>query len=156
MHGLKLIKMANNSTKPPPRQYTVQTAPRLSSNGTLISNENDTNPVLLEAKLLESITSINKLISSNTQLEQALQEEMDNELLSALIENDELIIRKIDNARMLSIKLKNMKPGGVEVSLNDKIPMYIGSELVQQMKKKKKEEVGKKKDGSDDSGGMYL
>jgi len=64
--GLKLIKMAN--TNPPPRQYTVQTAPRLSSNGALISNENDTNPVLLEAKLLESITSINQLISSNIAL----------------------------------------------------------------------------------------
>lgn len=140
-----------------PRQYTVQTAPRVSSNGTLISNENDTNPILLEAKLLESITSINQLIKSNTQLEQALQEEkMDNELLSALIENDDLIIRKIHNARLLSIKLKNMN-GGVEVSLNDKIPMYIESELVRQMKKKKKEEEddGKKKGGGD-GGGMYL
>ena len=137
-----------------PRQYTVQTAPRLSSNGTLISNENDTNPVLLEAKLLESITSINKLISSNSHLEQAIQEEMDNELLSALIENDELIIRKINNARILSLKLKNMN-GGVEVSLNDKIPLYIGSELVQQMKKKK-EEDGKKKDEGGSSSGMYL
>ena len=133
----------------PPRQYTVQTAPRLSSNGTLISNENDTNPILLEAKLLESITSINQLISSNTHLEQALQLEMDDELLSALIENDELIIRKINNARMLSIKLKNMN-GGVEVSLNDKIPQYESSELV---KKKKEEEDGKKKD---EGSGMYL
>jgi len=139
----------------PPRQYTVQTAPRLSSNGTLISNENDTNPVLLEAKLLESITSINQLIKSNNQLEEALQLEMDNELLSALIENDELIIRKINNARLLSLKLKNMN-GGVEVSLNDKIPLYIGSELVRQMKKKKEEEDGKKKDEGDGSGGMYL
>jgi len=148
--------MANNNTNPQPRQYTVTTSPRLSSNGTLISNENDTNPVLLEAKLLESITSINQLISSNTHLEQALQEEMDDELLSALIENDELIIRKIDNARLLSIKLKNMN-GGVEVSLNDKIPLYIGSELVQQMKKKKEEEEdGKKTNEGDDSGGMYL
>ena len=137
----------------PPRQYTVQTAPRLSSNGTLISNENDTNPVLLEAKLLESITSINQLISSNTHLEEALQQEMDDELLSALIENDELIIRKINNARLLSLKLKNMN-GGVEVSLNDKIPMYTGSELVRQMKKKK-EEDGKKKSNGDGSG-IYL
>ena len=80
---------------------------------------------------------------------------MDNELLSALIENDELIIRKINEARLLSIKLKNMN-GGVEVSLNDKIPLYIGSELVQQMKKKKeKEDDVKKKDG-DEGGGMYL
>ena len=79
---------------------------------------------------------------------------MDNELLSALIENDELIIRKIDNARILSLKLKNMN-GGVEISLNDKIPLYIGSELVRQMKKKK-EEDGKKKDEGDGSGGMYL
>lgn len=138
----------------PPRQYTVQTTPRLSSNGTLISNENDTNPILLEAKLLESITSINQLISSNNQLEEALQLEMDNELLSALIENDDLIIRKINNARLLSIKLKNMN-GGVEVSLNDKIPLYNGSELVRQIKKKKEEDDGKKKNG-DDSGGMYL
>ena len=127
----------------PTRQYTVQTAPRVSSNGTLISNENDTNPVLLEAKLLESITSINQLISSNTHLEEALQQEMDDELLLALIENDELIIRKINNARMLSLKLKNMN-GGVEVSLNDKIPQYDSCELVRQMKKKK-EGDGKKK-----------
>ena len=136
----------------PPRQYTVQTAPRLSSNGTLISNENDTNPVLLEAKLLESITSINQLISSNSHLEEALQDEMDDELLCALIENDELIIRKINNARMLSLKLKNMN-GGVEVSLNDKIPQYVSCKLVRRMKKKK--EDGKKKDEGS-GGGMYL
>lgn len=86
-------------------------------------------------------------------LEQALQEEMDNELLSALIENDELIIRKIDNARMLSIKLKNMN-GGVEVSLNDKIPLYTGSELVQQINKRKDEDGKKKKD--EGGSGMYL
>lgn len=80
---------------------------------------------------------------------------MDDELLSALIENDELIIRKIDTARLLSLKLKNMK-NGVD-SLGDKIPRYAGSELVRQIKEKK-EQDDKKKDGDGDGGGggMYL
>ena len=142
----------NNNTQQRPDPSVLQ---RLSSTGHPVSNTNDdTNPILLEAKLLELITSIRKLISSNQQLEQALNEEEDDEdddLLQALIENEELIIRKKNNATMLANTLKSRH--GVTISLNDKIPLYHGSVLIKKMKEDGEDK--KSKNGNDD-GGLYL
>ena len=108
---------------------------------------------LLEAKLLELITSIRQLISSNQQLEQALNEDddEDDDLLQALIENEELIIRKKNNATMLADTLKS---SGVNISLNDKIPLYHGSVLIKKMKEDGEDK--KSKNGNDGGGGLYL
>ena len=121
----------NNNTQQRPDPSVLQ---RLSSTGHPVSNTNDdTNPILLEAKLLELITSIRQLISSNQQLEQALNEDddEDDDLLQALIENEELILRKKNNAMVLADTLKS---SGVNISLNDKIPLYHGSVLIKKMK----------------------
>ena len=141
----------NNNTQQRPDPSVLQ---RLSSTGHPVSNPNDdTNPILLEAKLLELITSIRQLISSNQQLEQALQEEehVDDDLLQALIENEELITRKKNNATMLANTLKNRH--GVTISLNDKIPLYHGSVL---LKKMREDEEEKSKNDDDGGGGLYL
>ena len=143
----------NNNTQQRPDPSVLQ---RLSSTGHPVSNTNDdTNPILLEAKLLELITSIRQLISSNQQLEQALNEEEDDEdddLLQALIENEELIIRKKNNATMLANTLKSRH--GVTISLNDKIPLYHGSVLIKKMKEDGEDK--KSKNGNDGGGGLYL
>lgn len=143
----------NNNTQQRPDPSVLQ---RLSSTGHPVSNTNDdTNPILLEAKLLELITSIRQLISSNQQLEQALNEEEDDEdddLLQALIENEELIIRKKNNATMLANTLKSRH--GVNISLNDKIPLYHGSVLIKKMKEDGEDK--KSKNGNDGGGGLYL
>ena len=140
----------NNTTQQRPDPSVLQ---RLSSTGHPVSNTNDeTNPILLEAKLLELITSIRQLISSNQQLEQALQEEEHDDLLQALIENEELIIRKKNNATMLANTLKNRH--GVTISLNDKIPLYHGSVLLKKMKEG--EEDKKSKNCNNGGGGLYL
>ena len=101
----------NNTTNPPQQRPDPSVLQRLSSTGHPVSNTNDdTNPILLEAKLLELITSIRQLISSNQQLEQALNEDEDDEdddLLQALIENEDLILRKKNNATMLANTLKS-------------------------------------------------
>ena len=142
----------NNTTNPPQQRPDPSVLQRLSSTGHPVSNTNDdTNPILLEAKLLELITSIRQLISSNQQLEQALNEEQDedDDLLQALIENEELILRKKNNATMLADTLKS---SGVNISLNDKIPLYHGSVLL----KKMREEEEEKSKNDDAGGGLYL
>lgn len=145
----------NNTTNPPQQRPHPSVLQRLSSTGHPVSNTNDdTNPILLEAKLLELITSIRQLISSNQQLEQALNEEEqdDDDLLQALIENEELIIRKKNNATMLANTLKSRH--GVTISLNDKIPLYHGSVLIKKMKEDGEDK--KSKNGNDGGGGLYL
>ena len=142
----------NNTTNPPQQRPDPSVLQRLSSTGHPVSNTNDdTNPILLEAKLLELITSIRQLISSNQQLEQALNEEQDedDDLLQALIENEELILRKKNNAMVLADTLKCL---GVNISLNDKIPLYHGSVLL----KKMREEEEEKSKNDDAGGGLYL
>ena len=144
----------NNTTNPPQQRPDPSVLQRLSSTGHPVSNTNDdTNPILLEAKLLELITSIRQLISSNQQLEQALQEdeEADDDLLQALIENEELILRKKNNAMVLADTLKS---SGVNISLNDKIPLYHGSVLIKKMKEDGEDK--KSKNGNDGGGGLYL
>ena len=141
----------NNNTQQRPDPSVLQ---RLSSTGHPVSNTNDdTNPILLEAKLLELITSIRQLISSNQQLEQALNEDddEDDDLLQALIENEELILRKKNNATILADTLKSR---GVNISLNDKIPLYHGSVLIKKMKEDGEDK--KSKNGNDGGGGLYL
>ena len=155
--------MNNTKSTITPVQYpgtsTTAAATRLRSfTGAIISStENDTNPILMEAKLLELITSIKQLISSNTHLETALNDEgHDEELLQALIENDNLIIKQINMAQNLSMKIQ--QNNGVEITLGDKIPEYNGSALLKKMEEKKQ---GSGDGGSGEmsdtgGGGMYL
>mmetsp|Transcript_783 Transcript_783/g.1321 ORF Transcript_783/g.1321 Transcript_783/m.1321 type:complete len:142 (+) Transcript_783:2-427(+) len=138
----------NNANTPiTPRQYVGKPAPRLSASGNVVSNTNDDNqPILMEAKLVEMIVSLRQLINSNQQLEEALQECHDEDLLQALEENDSLILRKRNDARMLATKLISH---GVNISLEDKIPQYDGSLVLKQMK-------GQQNNESSQNGGMYL
>mmetsp|Transcript_18677 Transcript_18677/g.40080 ORF Transcript_18677/g.40080 Transcript_18677/m.40080 type:complete len:143 (-) Transcript_18677:44-472(-) len=114
-----------------PRRY-VRPAPRKSANGNAVSDANDDDqPVLMEAKLVEMIASLRQLIHSNGQLEEALRECRDEDLLQALEENDGVIERKCDDARILAAKLSRH---GVDISLEDKIPQYNGALILKQMK----------------------
>ena len=150
----------NNTTNTPQQQRPDPSVlQRLSSTGHPVSNTNDdTNPILLEAQLLELVTSIRQLISSNQQLEQALlneeEEEQDDDLLQALIENEELILRKKKDAMVLTNVLKSRH--GVTISLNDKIPLYHGSVLLKKMKDEDEEEKKSKNNDDNGGGGLYL
>ncbi len=110
----------------------------------------------MEARLLEYISSLRQLISTNVQLEEALRDghqddgKYDDDLLQALEENDELIVRRRNEANLLSMKLS---AHGVKISLVDKLPRYDGSTLLKQMREEKRKNE-KKKDG--EGGGMYL
>ena len=104
----------------------------------------------MEANLRELITSINQLIKSNLALDEALMDDNDDDLLSALKENDYLIHRRVIDATSLAKQLNNH---GVHISLSDKIIQYNGSIVL-----KKMEEEDKKKDRSNKEGddGLYL
>ena len=60
------------------------------------------------------------------QIEEALMEEHDEDLISALIENEDVIYRKRQCAYSLADRLRR-HGHGVNVSLEDKIPEYDGS-----------------------------
>lgn len=151
---------------PNPRQYAVGPAPavkeRLTASGNAVSSSDDDNPVLMEARLSEMVASVRQLIRSNEQIEEALLEDVgegsggegggeggegkyDEELLSALRENDDLISRRRREAEALASRLKGRR-GGVEFSIGDKIPPYDGSALLRRLE-------GKKDGGG---GGLYL
>lgn len=149
--------MSNDDTsRANSRHFVVRPAQRLSASGNVVSDTNDdVNPILMEAKLLEMISSLRQLIQSNQQLDEALIEECDNggditncdqELLQALTENESVILRKHNDAIVLAAKLS--KHGG-NISLADKIPQYSGS-IVLKKTKEKEEEKNKQ------SGGLYL
>mmetsp|Transcript_11505 Transcript_11505/g.20694 ORF Transcript_11505/g.20694 Transcript_11505/m.20694 type:complete len:128 (-) Transcript_11505:459-842(-) len=124
--------------------------PRLSSSGNVVSDTNDDEqPILMEAKLIEMIASLRQLIHSNEQLEEALRDEChdDDDLMQALRENDDVIARKRGGARVLAMKLSRH---GVNISLVDKIPRYDGSLLLKEMKEKQQH------DNTQNSGGLYL
>mmetsp|Transcript_4389 Transcript_4389/g.9747 ORF Transcript_4389/g.9747 Transcript_4389/m.9747 type:complete len:137 (+) Transcript_4389:88-498(+) len=126
-----------------PRQF------RLSSTGDVVNSEEaDNNPVLMEARLTEMIVSLQQLIRTNEQLEEALCETMDEDLLQALKENDELILRRRRAAAVLAAKLHERS--GVDISLSDKVPPYAGSSVLKRIEDTRRE----KGEGRD--GGMYL
>ncbi|KAL9186469.1 hypothetical protein ACHAXT_005707 [Thalassiosira profunda] len=139
--------MSNAKEESAARHFVVKPAPRLTSSGNAVSDSNDDDqPVLMEAKLLETISSLRALIKSNWQLEHAIRECHDDELVQALQENDVLIARKHGEAAVLAAKLSRH---GVNISLADKIPQYDGSKLLREMKEREKND----KRGE---GGMYL
>ncbi|KAL7545617.1 hypothetical protein ACHAWF_008973 [Thalassiosira exigua] len=141
----KSSEMSGNATATP-RQCVVKAAPRLSASGNLASDANDDDqPVLMEARLVETITSLRQLIRSNEELEDALRDCPDDDLLEALKENEQVILRRRDNAMTLAAKLRRH---GLTVSLEDKIPPYAGSSLLRQMKEEQKAE--------ENDSGLYL
>ncbi|KAL7471333.1 hypothetical protein ACHAXS_011695 [Conticribra weissflogii] len=136
------------------RHFVVRPATeRLSSSGNVVSNTLDDQPVLMEARLLEIISSVCQLIHSNQQIDEALQEYIDDDLLNALKENVRVIASKKEVARSLQLKLSRH---GVNISLEDKIPPYDGSAVL-----KKIEEIEMKKNtnqcqSNESDDGLYL
>ena len=110
----------NNSAKG--NYYTIKPAELLTINKTPVSATGDDSPILIEAQLSETITSINQLISTNQQLDEILQNENDNDLLQALKENDVLIVRKIEDCKVM---IRKLKESGVMLTLEP--PAYDGS-----------------------------
>ncbi len=109
--------------------------------------------MLMEARLLEIISSVCQLIHSNQQIDEALQEYIDDDLLNALKENVRVIASKKEVARSLQLKLSRH---GVNISLEDKIPPYDGSAVL-----KKIEEIEMKKNtnqcqSNESDDGLYL
>ncbi|KAL7446670.1 hypothetical protein ACHAXM_011323 [Skeletonema potamos] len=133
----------NNSTAPSGnRHFVVNAVPRVTASGNPISlSDDDEMPILMEAKLREMVTSVNQLILSNQELDQALLEDRDDDLLDALKENEALIHRKIFEATSLAAKLSKH---GVHISLADKIMQYDGSSVLKKIQ-----------DENDRAGGKY-
>ena len=124
--------------------------PRIIATGNKISSDDDEQPILMEAKLRELITSINQLIKSNQALDEALMDDNDDDLLSALKENDYLIHRRVIDATSLAEKLSNH---GVHISLADKIIQYNGSIVLKKMEMEEETKDREEKRGDD---GLYL
>ena len=127
----------NDSTAPfgSGRNFVVKAVPRLTASGNPISSDDDDDPILMEAKLRELITSVNQLVNSNKALDEALMDEHDDDLLDALRENEDLIHRKVFEATSLAAKLNKH---GVHISLADKITQYEGSLVLKKMEEDKK------------------
>ena len=127
------------------RHFVVKAAPRLTVSGNAISpSEEEDEPIFMEAKLREIIISTNQLISSNQDLDEALIESHDDDLLEALKENEALITRKIYEATSLAAKLNKH---GVHISLADKITQYHGSSVLKKMQEQKEETDKNGRDG---------
>jgi hypothetical protein len=142
----------NNSSTPSgsSRHFVVKAAARVTASGNPISlSDDEDQPILMEAKLREMITSVNQLILSNQELDQALLEGHDDDLLDALRENEALIHRKIFEATSLAAKLNKH---GVHISLADKITQYDGSSVL----KKIEEDKGRAEKNHGDDDGIYL
>mmetsp|Transcript_18050 Transcript_18050/g.26698 ORF Transcript_18050/g.26698 Transcript_18050/m.26698 type:complete len:172 (+) Transcript_18050:45-560(+) len=132
------------------RHYVVKAAPRVTASGNPISlSDDDEQPILMEAKLREIITSVNHLIISNQELDTALLDDHDDDLLDALKENEDLIHRKVFEATSLAAKLNKH---GVHISLADKITQYDGSLVLKKMEEEKKKDQTEKNGGN----GIYL
>ena len=127
----------------------IKALPRITATGNKISSDNDEQPILMEAKLRELITSINQLIKSNLALDEALMDDNDDDLLAALRENDYLIHRRVIDATSLAKQLNNH---GVHISLADKIIQYKGSIVLKKMEEEEKKDRSEK-NGDD---GLYL
>ena len=131
------------------RHYVVKAAPRVTASGNPILSDDDEQPILMEAKLREIITSVNHLIISNQELDTALLDDHDDDLLDALKENEDLIHRKIFEATSLAAKLNKH---GVHISLADKITQYDGSLVLKKIEEEKKKDQTEKNGGD----GIYL
>lgn len=136
---LNMNNIGNTSSSGRGNYYKVKPAELLTLNKNPVAASDDS-PILMEAKLSETINSINQLISSNRQLDEMLKEGYDSDLMQALEENDALIIRKLDECKVMRRKLVE-----ADVQLNLDIPVYHGSVVLKQLK------------GNDDNGGgVYL
>jgi hypothetical protein len=154
-------------------QVLIRPTQRLSvSANAVFDDEVDTitdQPILMEARLIELISSLQHLIHSNTLLDEALMTEFtvdnnddancnhnyDDELVAALKENEVVISKQMENAQSLSSKLRTRH--GVFISLDDKIPKYNGSLFL--LRRLSEEEERKFKHSTtsvDDDGGMHL
>lgn len=120
----------------------MKAAPRLTASGNTVStSDDDDQPILMEAKFREMVTSINQLISSNKKLDEALQDSYDDDdLLDALKENEALIHRKIYEATSLAA---NLNKHGVHISLADKILQYDGSSVLKRLEADQKDKADK-------------
>ena len=145
----------STSTSGSTRHFVVKAATRVTASGNPISlsDDDDDQPILMEAKLREMITSINQLIFSNQQLDEALLEAHDDDLLDALTENETLIHRKIYEATKLAAKLNKH---GIHVSLADKVSRYDGSSVLKKMEEETNQAEEKNGGGDDDDNGIYL
>jgi hypothetical protein len=145
-------KMSNNATADP--IVLVRPAQRLSASGNVVSDDanggGDDQPILMEARLVEMISSLRQLIHSNRLLEEALAECHDEDLIRALEENDGVILRKRDDARALAARLKRH---GVNIDVRDMIPRYDGSAVLGRMMKERRHQD---QSSADEDGGMHL
>jgi len=152
----------------------IQPTQRLSVSGNAVFDKEDTitdQPILMEARLIELISSLQQLINSNTLLDEALmteqsnddddndsdnvQQHYDDELVSALKENEVVISKQMENAQSLSSKLRTRH--GVFISLDDKIPKYNGSLFLQRLIEEEEESRCRHPTTTvDDDGGMHL
>ena len=145
--------MNNNTTAPASfggsRHFVVKAVPRVTASGNPISSNDDDEPILMEAKLREIITSTNQLIISNQELDSVLMDDHDDDLLDALKENEDLIHRKVFEATSLAAKLDKH---GVHISLADKITQYNGSAVLKKMEDEKMKDQATTSEGD----GIYL
>ena len=124
------------------RHYTVKPSPHLhTASGNLASRtENDDNdsPILLEARLSETVLSLRQLIHTNRQLDEALLNDSDDDvdLFEALKENDDLIARKRNEVTAMSQTLKEL---GVQVnSWEEDMPVYGGSVVLKKLEEERR------------------
>jgi ribosomal protein L16 Arg81 hydroxylase len=152
-------------------QVLIRPTQRLSVSGNAVFDEADTiadQPILMEARLLELISSLQQLIHSNTLLDEALMTEQsndnndaangnhnyDDELVAALKENEVVISKQMENAQSLSSKLRTRH--GVFISLDDKIPKYNGSLFLRRLSEEEECKFRHSTTNVDDDGGMHL
>lgn len=129
------------------RHIVIKAAPRITASGNPISTGDNDNPIMMEARLREIISSVNQLVRSNRELDEALNEAHDDDLLDALKENEALIHRKILEATSIAAALNEH---GVHISLADKITQYDGSSVLKKLESEEKEDQLRNSDG------MYL
>ena len=153
-------------------QVLIRPTQRLSvSANAVFDDEVDTitdQPILMEARLIELISSLQHLIHSNTLLDEALMTEFtvdnnddancnhnyDDELVAALKENEVVISKQMENAQSLSSKLRTRH--GVFISLDDKIPKYNGSLFLRRLSEEEECKFRHSTTNVDDDGGMHL
>ncbi|KAL7489634.1 hypothetical protein ACHAW6_015322 [Cyclotella cf. meneghiniana] len=142
----------------PGGHYRILPSPHLrTASGNLATqHDDDDSPALLEARLSETVRSLRRLIDSNRELDEALREGADDvELLDALRENDELIVRKTKDVRAMSRRLKEMGVGVIPAE--EDMPVYGGSVVLRKLEEERRTREEKcqcieKEEG----GGLYL
>eukprot|EP00956_Cyclotella_meneghiniana_P033689 scaffold98375_cov53-Cyclotella_meneghiniana.AAC.2 len=122
--------MADNSKT---NYYKITPAQPLTLQKQPVHTTHHDSPLLLEAKLIETISSIRQLISTNAQLDEILKQDADDELLQALTENDALIARKIEECNTMKRQLSEM--GSEKLNSNLDVPVYAGSSVLMQNSK---------------------